>query len=45
MKKFIFLIPEYLHKIMKVVCAKDGVAMTNYIVSLIESDLKKRGEI
>ena len=43
MKKFIFMMPEYLHKIMKVLCVNEGVAMTNYVVGLIEADLKKRG--
>lgn len=45
MKRLTVYIPDIMHRIVKILCAKTDMAVTNYIVALIEADLKKRGEV
>lgn len=43
MTKQTFSLPEKLHMAMKLLCVKEKISITNYIVRLIKDDLTRRG--
>ena len=42
MKTLTLRLTDDFHKELKIKCVQDGVDMTNYIISLIKKDMKKK---
>lgn len=44
-KKINFVVGDSLHTLIKLLCVKQGITITEYMLDLLKKDLLKRGEI